>query len=68
MKNRSQIYDINRPRLRHGEKYTKYKMYLSIMMVICIIKNLSNISSSTHEKVKQRWGWGEKKRCLKKRV
>ena len=43
MKNRSQMYDINRPRPRHGHKYTKYKMYLSIMMVICIKQNLSNI-------------------------
>ena len=33
-KNRSQRYDINKPSPRHGHKYTKYKMYLSIMMVI----------------------------------
>ena len=26
MKNRSQKYDINRPRPRHGHKYTKYKI------------------------------------------
>ena len=26
MKNRSYIYDINRPRPRHGHKYTKYKI------------------------------------------
>ena len=26
MKNRSQRYDINRPRPRHGHKYTKYKI------------------------------------------
>ena len=25
MKNRSQRYDINRPRRIHGHKYTKYK-------------------------------------------
>ena len=31
MKNRSQIYDINRPRPRHGHKYTKYKMCISII-------------------------------------
>ena len=36
MKNRSEIYDINRPRPRYKHKYTKYKMYLSIMMLICI--------------------------------
>ena len=31
-KSRSQRYGVNRPRLRHGSKYTKYKMCLSIMM------------------------------------
>ena len=35
-KNRSHRYNINRPRLTHGHKYTKYKMYLSMTMVICI--------------------------------
>ena len=34
MKNRSQRYDINRPRPAHGPKYTKCKMCLSIMMVL----------------------------------
>ena len=43
MKNRSQRYDINRPRPRHGDKYTKYIMCLNIMVVICIKKYLSNI-------------------------
>ena len=43
MKNRSSRYDINRPRLRHGDKYTKYKICLDIMMVICIKQHLSNI-------------------------
>ena len=36
MKNRSQVYDINRTRPRHGQKYIKYKICLSIMMVIYI--------------------------------
>ena len=36
MKNRSQIYNMNRPRPRHGPKYTKYKMCFSITMVTCI--------------------------------
>ena len=53
MKNRSQTYDTNRPRSRYGHKYTKYKMYLSIIMAICIKQHLSNICSSIHEKVKQ---------------
>ena len=37
------------------------------MMVICINQHLSNIWSSIHEKVKQRWGWVEKTRCLQKK-
>ena len=36
IKKRSHRYDINRPRPKHGQKYTKSKMYLGIMMVICI--------------------------------
>ena len=36
MKNRLDRYDINRPRPRHGDKYTKYKMCLTTRMVICI--------------------------------
>ena len=43
MKIGSHRYDINRPRSRHGHKYTKYKMCLSIMMDICIKQQLSNI-------------------------
>ena len=41
--NRSSRYDINRPRRRHGHIYTKYKICLDIMMVICIKQHLSNI-------------------------
>ena len=33
-------YDMNRPRPRHGHKYTKYKMCLSIMMVISLKQHL----------------------------
>ena len=36
MKNRSQRYNINRPRSRHGNKHSKYKKCLSIMMPTCI--------------------------------
>ena len=43
MKNRSSRYNINRPRLRHGIKYTKYKICLDIMMIICIKQHLSSI-------------------------
>ena len=34
MKYRSHRYDINRPRPRHGHKYIKYKICLSITIVI----------------------------------
>ena len=43
MKNRSHSYDINRPRTILGHSYTRYKMCLNIMVVICIKENLSNI-------------------------
>ena len=34
MKNRSQRYKVNRPRPRYEQKYTKYELCLSIMMVM----------------------------------
>ena len=69
MKSRSQRYNINRPRLRYRQKYTKHKTCLSIMMVICIKEHLSNIWSSIQEEVKQHWDWVEKKALLiRKRV
>ena len=42
-KNRSYRYDIDRPRSRHGQKYSKYKTCLSMTMIICIKQHLSNI-------------------------
>ena len=51
MQNRSHRYDINRPTPRHGHKYSKYKMCLSMMMLRCLKKRLSNIWSSIYEKV-----------------
>ena len=66
MKNRSQGYNINRPRPRHGPKCTKYKMCLSIMMVIYIKQHLSSIWSSIQEKIKQHWGWVEKSVAYKR--
>ena len=59
----SRRYDKNRSRQirRH-----RYKIYLSIMLVVCIKQHLSNIWSSIHEKVNQNWGWVEKKCCLEK--
>ena len=54
MKNRSHRSDINRTRPRHGYKYAKYEMCLSMMMVMCkvtseagLIKKLSNIFVKT---------------------
>ena len=66
MKNRSHIYDINRPRPRHGHKYTNYKMRLNKMIVISVKQQLSNVWSLIHEKVKQHWGWVEKNVAYKK--
>ena len=40
IKNRLHRYNINRPRPRHGHKYTKYKM---CNMVVCVKQHLSNI-------------------------
>ena len=67
MKNGSHRYDINRTRPRHGQKYIKHKMCLSKMMVMCNKHHLSNIWNWIYGKVKQHWGWVEKKRCLKKK-
>ena len=64
-KNRSHIYNINRPGSRHGHKYSKYKKLAHYDdMVIWIKQYRSNIWSSTHEKAKQHLGWIEKKCCL----
>ena len=41
--NRLHIYDKNRPRPRHGGKYTKHKMCLTTIMVRCIKEHLSYI-------------------------
>ena len=40
MKNRSHRQNINRTRQRHGHKYTKYKLYISVMMVLCTKQHL----------------------------
>ena len=42
MKNKSHRYDMNRPRPRHGDKYTKCKMCLNTMMLKCIKQHLRN--------------------------
>ena len=43
LESKSQKYDIDRPKPRHGHKYTKFNMCVSIMMVTCIKQHLSNI-------------------------
>ena len=43
MKNRSHRCGISIPRPRHGQKHTKHKTCLNIMMVISIKQHLSNI-------------------------
>ena len=40
MKDRLHRCDINRPRTRHGHKYSKYKKCLSMTMLICIKSNI----------------------------
>ena len=56
MKNRSHRHEINRPRPRHGHRYSKYRKCNSMMILICIKQHISNIWSSIHESVKQLWG------------
>ena len=68
MKNISHRYGINRPKPRHGHKYTKCKMCVTIIMAVCIKQNLSNIWSSIYENVKQHWGWVEKSVAYKKKT
>ena len=53
MKIDSRKYGINRPRCRHGHKYSKYMKRLSIMMLICIKQHLSNNLRAVYENVKQ---------------
>ena len=67
IKNRSRRYS-NRTRPSHEHKYTKYKMCLSVMMVMYNKKHLSNIWSWIHEKIKQHLDWFEKKLCLYKKT
>ena len=43
--------DIYRPRLWYGHKYSEYKTCLSMIMLTFIKQHLSNIWSSTHEKL-----------------
>ena len=60
MKNRQHWYDINRTRPRHSYEYTKYKMCLSMIMVMFIKKHLTINWSWIQERVKKHWGSVEK--------
>ena len=51
MKNKSQRYNLRRFRSRHGHKYSKYKKYFTMMMLLCIKQHLSCIWSLIHEKL-----------------
>ena len=51
------------PRPNHGHKYIN-NINLSTMILKYIKQHLNNIWRSINEKVKQQWGWPEKKRCL----
>ena len=43
MKNISHRYDVHRSRSSKKHKYSKYKKCLTIMMLICIKQDLSNM-------------------------
>ena len=51
IKSRAHRYNINRPKSRHGRKYSKYKRFLSMMVFTYIKQHLSNIWNSIHEKL-----------------
>ena len=68
MKNRSHRYDIDRIRSWHCHTL-KYKTFLSMVMLTCTKRHLSNIWSSIHQKRKEHEGWVERKALfIKKRV
>ena len=56
MKNRSHRYDINRHRSRYGHRYTKYKMWFSIMVALCIKQHLSLTTSRMGQ---FNWAWDQ---------
>ena len=66
IKNTSHRYDINRPRPRHGHKYSKYKKCLIMIMLVSIRQHPNKLWSSIYEKVKQHWDWVEKSVGYKK--
>ena len=65
IKNRSQRYNIDRPRPRQEHKCRKYNMCLSNDGYMNK-QYLSNIWSSIHKKVEKHWGWVKKNLAYKK--
>ena len=65
IKNRPHRYDINGLRFRHGHRYSKYKKWLSMMVLLCTKQYLSNIWSSIHKTLRLSW---KKALLIKKRV
>ena len=51
MKNGSHRHETNRTRPRHGHKYTKYKMCLSMIMVCAISNTLATSETTLMEKL-----------------
>ena len=43
LENRPHRYDLNRFRLRYGYKYTKYKVCLGLIIVMCNKQHISNM-------------------------
>ena len=52
----------------HEHQCSKYKNCLNVMILIYIKEHRSNIWSSIHKKVKQRWCWVGKKALLIKKI
>ena len=66
MKNGSHRYDM--PRSPYGHKYSKYKKYFSIKILICIKQHLTTFEAQFMKRSKQIWSWVEKELCLQKKV
>ena len=64
MKIDSRKYGKNRPRFRHGHKYSEYMKRLSMMMLICINQHLRKYLKLSL----WAWGWVEKSAAYKKGV
>ena len=52
IKRRSHRYNINGLSSRHRYKHSKYKICLSVMMLLCIKQHLTNTRSSIQDSLK----------------